>query len=45
VDVEAVPEPAPEELEAIREALADELPMPDPGPWWRAGLPADGDSR
>jgi hypothetical protein len=37
------PEPSPEELEAIEEALARlESPPPDPrSAWWRAGVAED----
>jgi hypothetical protein len=44
VEPEVVPQPEPDELAAIRDALADAGDAPPESPWWRAGLePAEED--
>jgi len=38
MEPDVAPEPEPDELAAIREALADADEAPAESPWWRAGL-------
>jgi hypothetical protein len=38
MEPEVVPQPEPDELAAIREALAAADEAPSESPWWRAGL-------
>jgi hypothetical protein len=38
MEPEVVPQPEPDELAAIREALVDADEAPPESPWWRAGL-------
>jgi len=42
VEPEVVPQPEPDELAAIREALADVDEEPPESQWWRAGVDSEG---